>query len=113
MQTMKTRSETVSFRADQDLLKRIDRECGQFELSRGTWARGIITAHAFRDRERKVAEIPDGLQRSIDEMKRQLEELRLTLARATLIILNKVGNIPTDEAREVVRGKLLQKPEIQ
>ena len=110
---MKTHTETVSFRADQDLLKRIDKECLQFELSRGTWSRGIITAHTLRDHQSKVAEIPEVLQRSIDEMKLQMEELKMTLARATLVILSKVGDIPADEAREIVRSKLLQKPEIQ
>lgn len=110
---MKTHSETVSFRADQDLLKRIDKESRQFELSRGSWVRGIITSYAVRDHEPTLAEIPEELQRSIDEMRQQLEELKMTVARATLIILSKVGDIPTDEAREIVRSKLLQKPEIQ
>ncbi len=108
---MKTHSETISFRADQDLLKRIDMESRQFELSRGSWVKGIITSHAFRDHEPRVAEIPEELQRSIDEMRQQLEELKISLARATLIILSKVGDIPTDEAREIVRSKLLKQEE--
>ena len=108
---MKTRSETISFRADQDLLKRIDIESKQFELSRASWVRGIITSHAFRDHEPRVAEIPEELQQTIDEMRQQLEELKMTLARATLIILSKVGDIPTDEAREIVRSKLLKQEE--
>ena len=44
-------------------------------------------------------------------MRLQLEELKMTLARATLIILSKVGDIPTDEAREIVRSKLLKQEE--
>lgn len=108
---MKAHSKTVSFRADQDLLKRIDKESSQFDLSRGAWVRGIITSHVFRDQEPREAEIPDELQRSIDETRLQLEELKLTLAKATLIILSKVGDIPTDEAREIVRSKLLKQEE--
>ena len=69
---------------------------------------GIITSHAFRDQEPNVVEIPDQFHESIDEMRLQLEELKMTLARATLIILSKVGDIPTDEAREIVRSKLLK-----
>ena len=104
---MKTRSETISFRADQDLLKRIDIESKQFELSRASWVRGIITSHAFRDQEPRLAEIPEEVQLSIEEMKLQLEELKMKLATATLIVLSKVGDIPIDEAREIVRSNLL------
>ena len=105
---MKTHSETISFRADPDLLRRIDIESKRFELSRGSWVRGVITSHAFRDHEPSVAEMPEEIQRSIDEMKLQLEELKMTIARATLLLLCKVGDIPTDEAKEFVRSNLLK-----
>lgn len=108
---MKTHSETVSFRAEQDLLKRIDKERSVFDLSRGAWARGIITAHVFRDEESSSGKIPDDVQQAIEETRSQLEGLRMLIAKATLIVLNKVGDVPMEEARELVRNKLMQKSE--
>ena len=84
-----------------------------FELSRGAWVRGIIMAHVFRDEEPRVADLPEELQQSVDEIKQQLEELRMNLAKAILIVLNTVGDIQIDEAREIVRSNLLQKSQIQ
>ncbi len=108
---MKTHSETVSFRAEQDLLKRIDKERSAFDLSRGAWVRGIITAHVFRDEESSSSQIPDEVQQAIEETRSQLEGLRMLIAKATLIVLNKVGDVPLEEARELVRNKLIQKSE--
>lgn len=42
---MKRRSEIVSFRVDAELAKRIDSARGVFDISRGDWVRGLVTAH--------------------------------------------------------------------
>jgi len=108
---MKTRSETVSFRADSDLLKHIDEACERFGLSRGSWVRGIIIAHTLRDDELREVRLPTSTQLSLDVLQQNVARLQISLARAAFLVLTKVGQMPTDEARQLVRSKLMKSEE--
>lgn len=105
---MRTHSETVSFRADTELLKSIDEACNRFGLSRGSWVRGVVVSKTLESNEPRDTVIPEEMQQQIDFIQNELRELRITVARSTLMLLTKIGNMPGEEARQLVRDKLLK-----
>ena len=106
---MKTRSETVSFRADCDLLKMIDHECERFGISRGSWVRGLVIASCHGgDHEREADDLAPLIEK-LHEIESQCNALKSDTARSLYFVLTMIGNIPKDEAKELVRSKFLEK----
>lgn len=99
---MRTRSETVSFRADPDLLKLIDSECVRFGISRGNLVRGVVVSHIHQLDLKSLDERFDVLTQSLDS-------LSSDLAKSLFYILTRVGEMSADQAREFVREKLSRK----
>lgn len=105
---MRTHSETVSFRADDDLLKRIDAECAEFKVSRGQWVRGVMMAHFQRQEAAITQDDLADLFRRLDELTSQVNAIRPAVARSLFFVLTRVGNLPSAAAKELVRAKLLK-----
>lgn len=108
---MRTRSETVSFRADDELLKQIDAECDEFKISRGHWVRGVVLAHFHRRESAITHDDLAELFRRVDELTGQVAALRPELARSLFFVLTRVGNLSSDAARDLVRSKFLKREE--
>ncbi len=108
---MKIRSETVSFRADDELLKQIDAECDEFKISRGHWVRGVVLAHFHRRESAITQDDFSELLRRLNELTMQVEAIRPGLARSLFFVLTRVGNVPADAAKELVRTKFLKQGE--
>lgn len=105
---MKVRTETVSFRADPDLLKLIDDQCQRFGISRGNWVRGVVLAHLHRSAN-PVDPVDLGpVERKLDGLERLLDLLKTDLARSLFFVLTRVGEMPVGEAREFVRSKFTE-----
>lgn len=104
---MRRKSETISFRASEDLLRQIDKARKPFGVSRGDWVRGIVTGWLFREGEEgrtdQFSEIADSVRRSEEE----LAKLNARLARAAYLILTCTTDIEPAEIQALVRDKLL------
>lgn len=108
---MRTRSETVSFRADDELLKQIDAECAEFKISRGHWVRGVVLAHFHRRESAITQDDLSDLLRRLEHLAGQLDDIRPSVARSLYFVLTRVGNVPADAAKELVRSKFLERGE--
>ena len=101
------KSETISFRASEDLLRQIDKAREPFGISRGDWVRGVVTGWLFREGEEgrtdQLSEIANGVHRGEDE----LAKLNARLARAVYLILTCATDIEPAEIQALVRDKLL------
>lgn len=106
---MKTRSETISFRADLDLTKMIDDACARFGISRGSWVRGVVIAHLHEHEDRAESlELTPILER-LHALENRCESLKGDTARSLFVVLTMIGNVPKDEAKELVRSKFLER----
>ena len=106
---MRTHSETVSFRADTDLLKLIDAECKRFGISRGSWVRGAIQAHFVRQ-ETPIEQIDLSLlTEKLDSLEQHFDGVRHDTAKSLFYVLTRVGQIPADQAKELVRSKFQER----
>lgn len=100
------RTETVSFRADEDLLQLLDDARRRFGISRGEWARGIIQAALYRtERELLDQQLAD-IQKVLDELARSQLRLLANHSRGVFAVLTLVGKIPADDAKELIRVNL-------
>lgn len=100
---MKTRSETVAFRADETLLREIDDARGS-SSSRGIWVRDSLNAYLhtrsiFKDFD------PNALSDLIEQVESRLTQLELNLRLSLFYMLTIVGEMPPNDARELVKSK--------
>ena len=98
---MRRKSETISFRADEHLMRLIDAERDVFGVSRGDYTRGVLTAHVLRNRESEINQRLIELDQSIRQLEDQLLSQTRLLNRMTLAMLTVIGNLPPDEARTI------------
>lgn len=106
---MKTRSETISFRADPDLLKQIDGECARFGISRGSWVRGVTIAHLHLPNNEPRPLDFSPLDDKLTSLEQLLDSLKSDVARSLYFVLTKIGNLPSEQARELIRAKFLER----
>ncbi len=106
---MKIPSEIISFRADEELLRQIDAACVECQLSRGTWVKEVVI---HRLHERQAAVTQDDLLRvteRLESLTTQVDGLRPQLAKLLYFLLTRVGTLPHDQAKELVRTKFMDK----
>ncbi|MBX7165920.1 MAG: hypothetical protein K1X74_06185 [Pirellulales bacterium] len=100
------RTATVSFRADADFLRLLDEARRRFGVSRGEWVRGAIHTILYStERERRDQQLAD-LQRVLDELAEGQRELRTHHARGLFAVLTIAGQMPAEEARQLIRENL-------
>lgn len=97
---MRKKTETIAFRADDDLLRLIDKERDIYGLSRGNWVKAIVISwlhHQGRGIE--------DLAQELKSLSGQIETVRLDVAKAVYIQLT-FSNVASDEeAREIIRSQ--------
>src|SRR4051794_36912460 len=101
-------STTIGFRAGDELLRLIDKERERFGVSRGEWVRGAISALLFAERENTMAmleELRALVQQSCDAARGHDHRL----AAALFTILTEVGEMPENDAKAIVRRRILGK----
>src|SRR5690348_65468 len=103
---MKLRSEIVSFRASEPLLKRIDSARKPLVLSRGDWVREVVTCrfHDIDDAQH-WPELANALLQADERHALQIEQLFVNLRRQFIILLTQMG-VPLEQAKEIARCKL-------
>ncbi len=100
---MRSKTETISFRADLDLLRLIDKQREHFAISRGSWVRGIVITWLNQ------IDVPQTDSLNEDQLKiitDSLARIYLGLAKSTYLNLTRVGQISKEDARELVREHL-------
>jgi hypothetical protein len=103
-----TPSTSVGFRASPDLLRLIDRERERFGVSRGQWARGAISSLLFGERENTMGALEE--LRTLVEQSYELSKAQnLRLAAALYTILTEVGQMDANDAKAMVRRRILSK----
>lgn len=100
---MKRRSETISFRVDSQLAKKVDEVCRVFPISRGEWVRGLVTTHLYQldgeDQDDRLRQIEETLaELSIENQRTQ------TLLKQMLFVILTVGcGVSSEDATRSIR----------
>ena len=103
---MKRRTEIVSFRADEPLLKRIDSARKPLILSRGEWVREVvITRFHDVDDVQQWPELANALLQADERHTLQIEQLYVNVRRQFIILMTQMG-VPLEQAKEIARCKL-------
>ena len=105
---MKRKSETVSFRLPLDLLQLLDKECGAFNISRGDFARTVLTNRltAAEEETRKVE--AGKLLTILESVRSEVKMNERKLARLLFLLLTTPANISADEARKITKEQFLR-----
>ncbi len=106
---MRKKSETIAFRADTDLLKKIDEQRVSFGISRGDWVRGIITTWLNLIEQNKQIEPADTV--SLSDLHGQLNTILENQVKTLYLELVNIGNLSADDARTLARRLLHDKDE--
>lgn len=103
---MKRKSQTVSFRADEDTLRLIDERRKPFGISRGDWVRGVVQTQLFgREGEADSPQLA-ALVAQQAELADGVGHLNVAMARVLFALLTQVGQIDAETAKEIVRKVL-------
>ncbi len=103
---MKRRSDTVSFRADEELLRLIDEARKPFGISRGDWVRGVVQSQVFGGKsEVDLAQLAT-LAGHQEELAESVGRLNVALPRILFAVLTQVGQLDAEQAKEIVRKTL-------
>lgn len=97
---MRKKTETIAFRADEDLLKLIDKEREIYELSRGNWVKAIVIS--WLHHQSKGFE---DVAKELRSLSGQIETVRLDVAKAVYIQLTHSNVASDEEAREIIRSQ--------
>ena len=103
---MKRRTQTVSFRADEDTLRLIDEKRKAFGISRGDWVRGIVQTQLFSEPGQADLAQLDALAAQQIEIADGVGKLNTAMARVLFAVLTQVGELDAEAAREIVRKVL-------
>lgn len=102
---MKRKSETIAFRAGDDLLKSIDQQREPFGISRGDWVRGIVVTWInLIHQNQQVGTTPTV---DLDEVLGRLDQVHRNQAKVLYMCLTVIGNVPPNDARDMVRKQLM------
>jgi hypothetical protein len=104
---MRKRSQVVSFRADEDLLRLLDQERGNFEISRGALVRGITQAHFHARDDEPILALLNDIRDNDARLDAEIVKLQTNLARVLFALLTVVGEMSSEDAKQIVRNKLL------
>lgn len=102
---MRRRTEVVSFRAPEDLLRQIDAARQPFELSRGDWTRSAVTVHLHQSDPQLLLDELAEVREQVAHLTESMARLERTLGKATFLLLTN-GCLDADTAKELVRRNL-------
>lgn len=105
---MKRKSETVSFRLPEDLLKLLDQECNAFKISRGDFARTVLTNRLTSAEEETRRVEADKLLTVLEAVQSEVKMTERKLARLLFLLLTTPPNISADEARKITKEQFLR-----
>ncbi|MBX3412612.1 MAG: hypothetical protein KF708_07985 [Pirellulales bacterium] len=100
------RTETVSFRADEDLLRLLDQSRSRFGVSRGEWVRGVVQANLYATEHESLNERLSDIEQAVARILSRQEAFSLNQARSLYAILTLTGNLSADDAKAVVQTNI-------
>jgi hypothetical protein len=103
---MKNTSDTISFRAPNDMLLQIDRQRAPFGLSRGAWVRGAIQQNLEQREQPREGELLEAAREDVATVAAEVAKIGSNVTRSLFILLTLLGNLPAEQAKEIVRSKL-------
>lgn len=103
---MKRKTQTVSFRADEETLRLIDQARKAFGISRGDWCRGVIHSELFASKSQVDPDLLSTLHAGHEELADGLGKLNVGLPRVLFVLLTQLGQIDAEQAKEIVRKTL-------
>ncbi|MBX9792572.1 MAG: hypothetical protein K2Y37_27035 [Pirellulales bacterium] len=97
---MRKRSETISFRAPDELCRFIDKRRAALGVSRGDWVKGVLYALLYDEANETIIAL-------LGELAHDLKKLNTNQARALFAVLTVIGQMTPAEAKQVIRKKFL------
>lgn len=103
---MQRKTETIGFRADTELLRLIDNARQPFAISRGDWARSVVITHLHDADRQSLLTLVGELRDQLTQLNERLVQSERNLARVAYLLLTEVGDLPNEQAKELVRSRL-------
>ena len=101
---MRRRTTPISFRVDDDLLRRIDEVSKSFGISRGDWVRGVIIARLHESDHSELLAQLEHIATVLQEQVAANAKLKDVQERSLVAILRHVGRLEADEVRQIFRA---------
>ena len=92
-------SNTIAFRAKDELLKKLDSDCRRLGISRGELVRAIVSLHYDTQ--------PEALRDDLDKLLTKVRLIHKNQARTLVSLLTAIGRVPLEDAKQVARTDLL------
>lgn len=92
-------SNTIAFRAPEDLLAMLDAERGRYEMSRGELVRAIVSLHYETQ--------PAALRDDVSKLLTKAGMIHRNQARTLVSLLVTLGKVPLEDAKQIARTDLL------
>lgn len=102
---MRRRTEVVSFRAPDDLLRQIDAARSLLNVSRGDWARAAVQSHLLQSDQQLLNDAIAELRELVSQQADAISTLQKNLKKATYLQLIQHG-LASDEAASLVKRNL-------
>lgn len=100
---MKRKSETISFRVDENLARLIDESRSVFGTSRGDFVRSVLISHLHQADARMIADQLLELREDVEAVRAECVGASSAQRRVLYIVLTVLGQLPVDEAQDIVR----------
>lgn len=100
---MRKHSETIAFRADEDLLRLIDEYRKPLGISRGEWVRGIIISETVSGKRQLDLSPLASLAIGQEETAAAVRKLHGAMPRLLYVLLAQVAQVEGEAAKEIVR----------
>jgi uncharacterized protein (DUF1778 family) len=100
---MKRKSETISFRVDENLARLIDESRSVFGTSRGDFVRGVLISHLHQADARMIADQLLELREDVEALRAACAGAQTAQRQALYVVLTVLGQRPVDEAQGIVR----------
>ncbi len=92
-------SNTVAFRAKDEILQKLDKDSERFGISRGELVRAIVSLHYESQ--------PGAVREHIEKLLTKVGMIHRNQARTLVSLLVTLGKVPLQDAKEIARTDLL------
>lgn len=100
---MRRRTIPISFRVDEDVLRRIEDECKPYGISRGDWVRGVVISRLHAADQTELLAQLEHLIGGVSELHVLVSRGKEFQERSFAAMLHHVGNLDLEEVRQILR----------
>ena len=88
-------------------MRLIDQARADFGISRGDWVRSVVVSHIHQNDHVALTALLSDIAQSAERLDGELAKVQTNLGRTLFAILTVVGGMEPNDAKDIVRNKLL------